>query len=125
MNGETCYILRPVKEKRKGYCIRTDVKEVVERLEVAVIKAGGDKKQELIAEYRKHDKDSGSTEIQVALLTARIAHLTGHLQVHKKDHASRRGLLMLVGQRSRLLKHLAAVSLPQYQALIKRLGLRR
>ena len=89
------------------------------------MKVEGERKEALISEYRKHEKDTGSTEVQVALLTARIKHLTGHLKVHKKDHASRRGLLKLVGQRSRLLKYLAATSPGRYQAVIKRLGLRR
>lgn len=92
---------------------------------MVVMKADEEKKQALVAEYGRHEKDTGSTEVQVALLTARIEHLTGHLKTHKKDHTSRRGLLMLVGHRSRLLKHLAAESAPRYQVLIKRLGLRR
>ncbi len=82
-------------------------------------------KQTVISEYRRHESDTGSTEVQVALLTARIQHLTKHLQAHKKDHASRRGLLKMVGQRSRLLKYLAACAPERYQELIARLGLRR
>ena len=89
------------------------------------VKVGGDRKQALISEYRKHDKDTGSPEVQVALLTARIEHLTGHLKAHKKDHASRLGLLKLVGQRARLLKYLASRAPSRYQAVIQRLGLRR
>ena len=99
--------------------------EVVERRAVAGMKAEGEGKEALISGYRRHEKDTGSTEVQVALLTARIRHLTGHLKVHKKDHASRRGLLKLVGRRSRLLRYLVANSPGRYQAVIKRLGLRR
>jgi small subunit ribosomal protein S15 len=82
-------------------------------------------KQEVIEDYRTHDGDTGSPEVQVALLTERIRHLTEHLKLHKKDHASRRGLLMLVGQRSRLLRYLNRKDGSRYRALIKRLGLRR
>ena len=82
-------------------------------------------KLELIDEYKTHDGDTGSPEVQVALLTERIRHLTEHLKQHKKDHASRRGLLMLVGQRTRLLRYLTAKDRSRYQNLIKRLGLRR
>jgi len=82
-------------------------------------------KKVLISAYQRHEKDTGSTEVQVALLTARIGHLTEHLKTHKKDHASRRGLLKMVGHRARLLKYLAATAPARYQALIERLGLRR
>jgi len=78
-----------------------------------------------IAEHRLHETDTGSTEVQVALLTARINHLTEHLKVHKKDHHSRRGLLMLVGRRRRLLDYLRANDVERYRALIGTLGLRR
>lgn len=79
----------------------------------------------IVAEYGKHDTDTGSPEVQVALLTGRINHLTEHLKVHKKDHHSRRGLLMLVGQRRRLLDYLKANDVERYRSLIARLGLRR
>jgi small subunit ribosomal protein S15 len=82
-------------------------------------------KEEIIAEYKQHDGDTGSPEVQVALLTERIRHLTEHLKVHKKDHASRRGLLMLVGQRSSLLRSVNGKDRNRYLDLIKRLGLRR
>ena len=85
----------------------------------------GEGKKALISQYRRHESDTGSTEVQVALLTARIEHLTEHLKDHKQDHASRRGLLMMVGHRARLLKFLAAAAPERYQALIDRLGLRR
>jgi small subunit ribosomal protein S15 len=78
-----------------------------------------------IAEHRLHDSDTGSPEVQVALLTARINHLTEHLKVHKKDHHSRRGLLMLVGRRRRLLDYLRRNDVERYRALIAKLGLRR
>jgi small subunit ribosomal protein S15 len=78
-----------------------------------------------IAEHRLHETDTGSTEVQVALLTERINHLTEHLKVHKKDHHSRRGLLMLVGQRRRLLDYLRSNDIERYRTLIAKLGLRR
>jgi small subunit ribosomal protein S15 len=79
----------------------------------------------VIAEHRRHETDTGSTEVQVALLTDRINHLTEHLKVHDKDHHSRRGLLMLVGQRRRLLEYLRRNDVERYRALIAKLGLRR
>lgn len=82
-------------------------------------------KDEVIAEYATADGDTGSPEVQVALLTARITHLTEHLQTHKKDHHSRRGLLQLVGRRRRLLNYLQRTDVERYRSLIQRLGLRR
>jgi small subunit ribosomal protein S15 len=82
-------------------------------------------KEDLIREYATHEGDTGSPEVQVALLSARIAHLTEHLKTHKKDHHSRRGLLMLVGQRRRLLNYLQRNDIERYRSLIGRLGLRR
>jgi small subunit ribosomal protein S15 len=84
-----------------------------------------DRKQEIIAKFGDDPKDTGSTRVQVALLTARVNDLTEHLREHTKDHASRRGLLMLVGQRRRLLNYLAKNDLEGYRALIAELGLRR
>jgi small subunit ribosomal protein S15 len=78
-----------------------------------------------IREYRLHETDTGSPEVQVALLTERINELTAHLKVHKKDHHSRRGLLMLVGRRRRLLDYLRSNDVERYRAIIARLGLRR
>jgi small subunit ribosomal protein S15 len=78
-----------------------------------------------ISTYRQHDSDTGSPEVQVALLTERINHLTDHLKVHKKDHHGRRGLLMLVGRRRRLLDYVKRNEVERYRALIARLGLRR
>jgi small subunit ribosomal protein S15 len=79
----------------------------------------------LIDEYRTHDGDTGSPEVQVAILTARIRYLTEHFQSHKQDFSSRRGLLKLVGQRRKLLKYVKTVDPTRYQTLIQRLGLRR
>jgi small subunit ribosomal protein S15 len=76
-------------------------------------------------EYQQHEKDTGSVEVQVALLTKRIAELTSHLQVHKGDHNSRRGLIVMVSKRRRLLDYLRDEDLGRYQKLIERLGLRR
>jgi len=84
-----------------------------------------EKKQELIAEFATKDGDTGSPEVQVAILSERINNLTDHLKAHKKDHHSRRGLLMMVGQRRRLLDYLNAKKSVRYNDLIKRLGLRR
>jgi small subunit ribosomal protein S15 len=83
------------------------------------------KKSELIGEHKTHDKDTGSPEVQIAILTERINGLQTHFEKHKKDHHSRRGLLMLVSQRRRLLDYLRRKSPERYTALIKRLGLRR
>lgn len=84
-----------------------------------------DRKQEVIGEYRNHESDTGSPEVQVALLTEKIRHLTEHLKLHRKDHASRRGLLRMVGRRTRLLRYLRNTEWARYQTLIKRLKLRR
>ena len=81
--------------------------------------------QEIIKEYGKSDSDTGSTEVQVALLGNRIDHLTDHLKTHKKDHHTRRGLLMLVGKRKRLLQYLQNQDVQRYRDLIDKLGLRR
>jgi len=82
-------------------------------------------KQEIIKEYGKSDTDTGSAEVQVALLSNRIDHLTDHLKTHKKDHHTRRGLLMLVGKRKRLLQYLQNQDVQRYRDLIDELGLRR
>ncbi len=84
-----------------------------------------EQKQAIISEHRRHEEDSGSTEVQIALLTQRIQQLTEHLQGHRKDHHSRRGLMQMVGQRRRLLRYLSRESLERYQALIASLGLRK
>lgn len=82
-------------------------------------------KQKIIEDYRVHDMDSGSSEVQVALLTQRINELTEHFKVHKKDHHGRRGLLKLVGRRRRLLTYLKRTDLKRYRTIIERLGLRK
>lgn len=83
------------------------------------------KKQEVIAKHAKHEGDTGSTEVQIALLTARIEDLTEHFKVHKKDFHSRTGLLKLVGQRRKLLGYLKSVDVQRYRDLIAKLGLRK
>ena len=82
-------------------------------------------KKSILDEYGVHEGDTGSPEAQVALLTKRISDLTGHLRLHKHDHHSRRGLLLMVGRRRRLLQYLAKVDIARYRSLIERLGLRR
>lgn len=82
-------------------------------------------KEGIISSFRRHDHDTGSPEVQVALLTKRIEYLTEHFKTHVKDHHSRRGLMMLVGQRRRLLEYLRGKDLARYRSLIERLGLRR
>jgi small subunit ribosomal protein S15 len=82
-------------------------------------------KTELISTFKTHDSDSGSPEVQVAILTARITYLTEHFKTHSKDHHSRRGLLKLVGQRRRLLKYLRNTEAARYDAIIQKLGLRK
>lgn len=84
-----------------------------------------ERKQELIAEYRTKDADTGSPEVQVAILTERINNLTQHFKEHAKDHHSRRGLLIMVGQRRRLLDYVKRKNVDRYQRLIQALGLRR
>jgi small subunit ribosomal protein S15 len=82
-------------------------------------------KADTIGEHRLHDSDTGSPEVQIALLSDRINHLTEHLKAHKKDHHSRRGLLMLVGRRRRLLDYVKKNDVERYRAIIAKLGLRR
>lgn len=82
-------------------------------------------KQKIIAEYRTHESDTGSPEVQIALLTERINHLTDHLKDHQKDHHSRRGLFKMVGQRRGLLNYLAKNDIEKYRDLISKLGIRK
>lgn len=82
-------------------------------------------KTEIIKKYARHEGDTGSPEVQIALLTARINHLNEHLKVHKKDHHSRRGLLLMVGQRRGLLDYLKRKDIERYRALVAKLGLRK
>ena len=88
-----------------------------------VLTAGA--KREVIEEFKVHETDTGSPEVQIALLTSRIKYLTGHFKIHKKDHHSRRGLLKLVGQRRRLLNYLKRKDSEKYQDLINKLGIRK
>jgi small subunit ribosomal protein S15 len=83
-----------------------------------------ERKQEIITQYQVHETDTGSSDVQVAMLTARIMRLSEHLQGNKKDHSSRRGLLKLIGQRKRLLSYILQEDRERYQALIARLGIR-
>ncbi len=111
--GRYCYhhaVLRPLSERILGHSEATFCMP---------------DKATTISEYKVHDTDTGSPEVQVALLTQRINQLTDHLKVHKKDHHSRRGLLMLVGRRRRLLNYVHDNDVERYRALIARLGLRR
>ena len=84
-----------------------------------------ERKQQIIREFKVHDTDTGSPEVQIAILSERILNLTEHFKTHKKDHHSRRGLLMMVNQRRRLLDYLKAHGVERYRAIISRLGLRR
>ncbi len=84
-----------------------------------------ERKIEIIATHAKHDKDTGSSEVQIALLTERINHLTEHFKSHPKDHAGRRGLLKLVGQRRHLLDYVRSLDVERYREIIKTLGLRK
>ena len=83
------------------------------------------KKPRIIEDFRIHQTDTGSPDVQVALLTERINHLTGHLKLHRKDHTSRRGLLVMVGRRARLLKYINREEPKRYETIIQRLGLRK
>jgi len=84
-----------------------------------------DQKQQIIETYATHEGDTGSPEVQIALLTTRINELTEHLKVHKKDHPARRGLLKMVGHRRNLLAYLQKVDIERYRAIIKKLGIRK
>jgi len=89
------------------------------------VAAQADSKQIIIEKHRLHDSDTGSPEVQIALLTKRISHLTEHFKVHKKDHHSRRGLLKLVGKRRRLLDYLRSKNVDRYKRIIGELGIRK
>ncbi len=84
-----------------------------------------ERKQEIIEKFKRHEGDTGSAEVQIALLSERITYLTDHFKTHKKDHHSRRGLLKIVGQRRRLLDYLKKIDVERYRTLIKALGIRR
>jgi small subunit ribosomal protein S15 len=84
-----------------------------------------EKKDQLISEFKLHERDTGSPEVQIALMSEKISYLTEHFKIHKKDHHSRRGLLKLVGQRRRLLDYLRSKDVNRYRTVISRLGIRR
>lgn len=84
-----------------------------------------EKKQNIIEDHKRHEGDTGSPEVQIAILSERITYLTEHFKTHTKDHSSRRGLLKLVGQRRRLLDYLKTTELERYRAIIERLGIRK
>jgi small subunit ribosomal protein S15 len=92
---------------------------------VAPVPLTPERKREVIGQFKSHDTDSGSAEVQIALLTERIKYLTEHFKVHKRDHHSRRGLLRMVGQRRRLLDYLKATKVERYRMVVKELGLRK
>ena len=112
---------RPRKGGRPAAIVTLVRDEIVEVLTMALTK---EQKEQVIGKFKKHDADSGSPEVQIALLTERINTLSGHFKEHKADHHSRRGLLKMVGQRKRLLSYLKKKDLEGYRALIKELGIR-
>jgi small subunit ribosomal protein S15 len=93
--------------------------------EVAPVPLTPERKREVIGQFKIHEADSGSAEVQIALLTERIKYLTEHFKVHKRDHHSRRGLLRMVGQRRRLLDYLKITKIERYRTVVKELGLRK
>jgi len=93
--------------------------------EVSAVTLSKEQKQGIIGKFKIHEADSGSPEVQIALLTEKIGYLTEHFKVHRRDHASRRGLLRMVGQRRRLLDYLKATRVDRYRKVVKDLGLRR
>ena len=93
--------------------------------EVPAVTLSKEQKQGIIGKFKIHEGDSGSPEVQIALLTEKIGYLTEHFKIHKRDHASRRGLLRMVGQRRRLLDYLKATKVDRYRKVVKELGLRR
>ena len=108
---------------RGGRAVTVDDREPIDGDVLVALTA--EQKKEILGSYGLHDTDTGSPEAQVAMLTKRITDLTEHLKIHKHDHHSRRGLLLLVGRRRRLLKYVAEVDVERYRLLIDRLGLRR
>jgi len=93
--------------------------------EVTTVTLSKEQKQGIIGKFKIHEGDSGSPEVQIALLTEKIHYLTEHFKIHKRDHASRRGLLRMVGQRRRLLDYLKSTKVDRYRKVVKELGLRR
>lgn len=94
------------------------------RKEARPVTLAREKKDSIISEYRRHEKDTGSPEVQIALLTERISELTEHLKAHRHDYHSRRGLLKMVGRRRDLLRYLKDIDIERYRALVERLGIR-
>jgi small subunit ribosomal protein S15 len=105
--------------------VKEEEREERSELTVSTMQAAKQDKKVVIENFRTHDSDTGSPEVQVALLSSRISHLTDHFKAHPKDHHSRRGLLKLVSQRRRLLDYLKRASYDRYLAVIERLGLRK
>ena len=106
-------------------CVTFPLQREREIKEVAPVPLSPERKREVIGQFKTHESDSGSAEVQIALLTERIKYLTEHFKVHKRDHHSRRGLLRMVGQRRRLLDYLKATKVERYRAVVKELGLRK
>ncbi len=98
---------------------------IANNLKEGAIKMTQEKKQEIIKTYATHEGDTGSPEVQIAVLTCRISELTEHLKVHKKDHHSRRGMLKMIGHRRNLLAYLQKVDIERYRAIISKLGIRK
>ena len=114
LGGKPGWELHPPQTRPGGYKIK-EVKDMIRK----------EKKTEVIEQNRTHEKDTGSPEVQVAILTARINELTEHLKVHPKDNHSRRGLLKMVGQRRKMLNYLQKKDIERYRAIIKKLGIRK
>ena len=116
------FIKRVLESQKINGIVRDCSIETIQKHPMALTQT---RKQELMSEYQVHETDTGSPDLQIALLTERISQLTGHLQANPKDHASRRGLLKMISQRRRLLDYIKSREVERYQALIKRLGIRR
>jgi small subunit ribosomal protein S15 len=121
----SCHILS---HRRQGFSGLTGFAALAAGLvtqELQQMSISAEQKTKILSDYKIHDKDTGSPEVQIALLTTRIGELTEHLKSHKKDHSSRRGLLKMVGKRNALLKYLTREDRARYQQIIGRLGLRK
>jgi len=122
--GTFAWLSRPALQG-DGRVVETIQLKRKERSRAEIMGIAEPQKQNVVEQFRVHQTDTGSPEVQVALLSQRIEHLTGHFKVHVKDHHSRRGLLMLVGQRRRLLDYLRKNDVSRYESLIQRLGIRK
>ncbi|MBM4273953.1 MAG: 30S ribosomal protein S15 [Deltaproteobacteria bacterium] len=120
-----CENRKQITENRKPKTLKWCAGRTLHKLKEEVVGLTTDQKQEIINRYRLHGADTGSPEVQVAILSERISYLTDHFKVHAKDHHSRRGLIKLVGQRRRLLNYLKIKDIERYRTLIEQLGLRR